>query len=257
MHAMPRFFVDSSAVSGGGVRIEGRDAEHLARSLRIRVGEAIVVVEDGRVEHGVIVDEASPVAVRGHIAWSRPASGDPRIDVHVLQAIPARGMDDAVEAVTAAGARSVWPVITERGVARLDPARSGNRTQRWAAVARDAAQLAGRAAPPVVHPVHLLGEALASLPPGCRILACVTQDGATPLHAVTIAPESPVALIIGPEGGLGPGDLTSARAAGAEPVHLGARVMPSRLAGFLAVSLLLAAAGDLDHPVARAPAGAP
>lgn len=253
MHAMPRFFVDSSAVSGAMVRIEGRSAEHLARSLRARVGDTIVVVEDGRTEHGVTIEAVTPSRVRGRIDWSRAATGEPRTDVHVLQAIPARGMDDAVEAIAAAGARAVWPVLTERGVARPDPRRSGRRAERWTAIAREAAQLAGRAGAPVVHPVLELGDALAALPPGCRILACVTDDGAGPLRTVGVRPDTPVALVIGPEGGLGPRDIETVRAAGAEPVHLGARVLPSRLAGFLAVSLLLAAAGDLDEAATPPP----
>lgn len=250
MLPVPRFFVDAAAVRGDVVEIDGEGAAHLARSLRARPGEQIVVVEDGRTEHGVVLTGVSAVRVSGRIEWTRAATGEPRLDVHVLQAMPAKGMDDAIEALAVAGARVIQPVITERAVARPDHDASRRRVERWQVIAREAAQLAGRARAPGVTAPRPLAEALAALPDGCRILACVADSTATPLRGLDVSAGAPVVCVIGPEGGLGPGDLTHLRAAGATPVHLGARIVPARLAGFLAVSLVLAAAGDLDTPPA-------
>lgn len=254
MSAVPRFFVDAAAVRDGVVQIEGDGALHLARSLRARAGERIVVVEDGRTEHGVVLTHVDAARVSGHIEWTRAATGEPRLAVHVLQAIPARGMDEAVEALAVAGVRAIHPVITERGVSRPDRSTAGRRVARWQTIAREAAQLAGRAKPPAVTAPLPLAEALAALPSGCRILACMADSTATPLRALEIAPDAPVACVIGPEGGIAPGDLIHLRAANATPVHLGARIVPARLAGFLAASLLFAAAGDLDTPPPDTPA---
>ena len=52
--------------------------------------------------------------------------------------------------------------------------------------------------------------------------------------------------MIGPEGGFAPTEVSRLRQAGAETVHLGARVLPARRAGVVAAGLLLARAGDLD-----------
>ena len=59
--------------------------------------------------------------------------------------------------------------------------------------------------------------------------------------------------MIGPEGGLDVTDLRGLDDAGAVTVHLGSRTLPSRLAGAVATSLLLAGAGDLDAAAARPP----
>jgi 16S rRNA (uracil1498-N3)-methyltransferase len=252
---MPRFFVGSDQLQDGSVTIAGRDAHHLARSLRVRPGEIVVVVEAERlVEHGVEVVSVDRDTVTGRIAWTRPARGEPAIEVDVLQAIPAQGMDDAVEALTVAGAHAVWPVLTARGVARPDASRAAARVDRWQAVATESAQLAGRAHVPKIHPVRSLGDAVAALPPGCRILACVTGTTATPLSRYALEPGSRAALVVGPEGGLDAADLRVLSGAGATLAHLGARVVPSRLAGFLALSLLLARSGDLDAPLTPLPA---
>ena len=255
MEPVPRFFVDTRAVRGALVHLDGDSAAHLARSLRAQPGERIVVVEDGRLEHGVLLTEVDPAAVAGRIEWTRPATGEPHLQLHVLQAIPARGMDEAVEALAVAGVRAIHPVITERGVARPGSAPARHRVERWQTIAREAAQLGGRARPPAVSPPLPLDQALSTLPSACRILACVADSAATPLRAVDVAVDAPVGCVIGPEGGLGPRDLSQLRAAGATLVHLGARIVPSRLAGFLAASLLFASAADLDAAPAGAPAG--
>ena len=247
---MPRFFVDAGAVRDGVVRIEGDDAAHLARSLRVRAGERIVVVEDGRLLHEILVTEVLRARVTGTVQRTDAASGESDAAIHVLQAIPARGMDDAVEALTIAGSHAIHPVLTERGVARPDADAARRRAARWRAIAREAAQLAGRATAPVVSAPRSLEGALAALPAGCRILACVATPDAAPITRIGKDVGAAVACAIGPEGGLGPGDLSTLDAARAERVHLGERIVPSRLAGFMAVSLILGARGELD----RAPA---
>jgi 16S rRNA (uracil1498-N3)-methyltransferase len=141
-------------------------------------------------------------------------------------------MDAAVEALAEVGAAEVWPLLTRRTVARPDAERAARRVERWRAVAREAAALAGRARPVPVHAPQRLEEALAALGAGDR---------------------RRLALVIGPEGGLAPEELAAIRAAGGEEVHLGARVLRARLAGAVAVAVLLARLGDLDAAARPAP----
>ena len=68
-----------------------------------------------------------------------------------------------------------------------------------------------------------------------------------PLARLEVDAARPAALVIGPEGGLDPGEVDRLREAGAEMVHLGPRVLPARRAAIVAAGLLLARAGDLDH----------
>ena len=79
------------------------------------------------------------------------------------------------------------------------------------------------------------------------------MDADTPLHRVSLDALQPLALVIGPEGGLDAEEVERLRAAGAEAAHLGGRVLPARLAGSIAAALSLAAAGDLDAPPVQPP----
>jgi 16S rRNA (uracil1498-N3)-methyltransferase len=249
---MPRFFVPAAQVAGGRARILGDDAAHLARSLRAAPGERVVVADDAGMEHGVCIESVDAGCVEGAVEWSRPLTGEPAVEVHVVQALAKDGMDELVEALAEAGAAAVWPVLTLRTVARPDARRAAHRVERWQAIARNAAMLAGRGRPPVVHEVQPLPDALAALPAGTRVLACAVDGGGVPLVRVSPVPHAGerVALVIGPEGGLDASEIARLRDGGAQVVHLGPRVLRARLAGVVALSALSAVAGDLDVAVA-------
>jgi len=255
---MPRFFVGADQLVDGTASVLGQDAEHLARSLRAQIGQLVVVVDESGVEHGVRLKKITPQHVSGTIDWSRPVTGEPRLQVHVLHAIAKDGMDEAVDAMAAIGAASIRPCITERTIVRPDRVRQARRVQHWHAIAQQAAQLSGRGRVPRVHPVQTLAEAVTAFPDGARVLACVVTEKTTALSRFNWdGDDTPIVLCIGPEGDFGPRDVALLERAGARGVHLGPRVLRSRLAGAFALSLLLATARDLDRPVEGAPDGEP
>ncbi len=225
--------------------VEGDAAHHLAGSLRVQPGELIQVVDDAGEEHGVQVSTVERARVTGSILWSRRASGEPHLHLDVIQGL-VREIDEVVAGLAEVGAAVIRPVVAARSVTRPDPERAAARLRRWGEIAREAAELAHRGAVPQVAALTDLTGALAGVPEGARILVCMV-DGAVPLAGLEIDAARPAALVVGPEGGLDPGEADRLRAAGAEMVHLGPRVLPARRAAIVAAGLLLARAGDLDH----------
>ena len=252
-----RFFLDSAPV-GDTVHIGGELAQHLGRSLRMRAGDAVVVVHDGA-EHGVTLTAVGD-HVEGRVLWSRPVTGEPALQVTLVQALPRERMEDCIDIAVQAGVAAIVPVHTERSVSRPGAERAAARVRRWNAVAREAAQLAGRGRIPEVRAPQPLPDALAALPQDTQVVACASAvdvaAGASvpsPISALTLS-GSPLAVVIGPEGGLGERDLAAIAARGAATVHLGARVLRTRYAGAVATALLLARAGDLDAALTEPPA---
>jgi 16S rRNA (uracil1498-N3)-methyltransferase len=248
-----RFFVTAVDIAAQRLVMEGPVAHHIARSLRMRSGDSIVVVDESGQEHGVVLRGVRPERVEGDVTWSRRATGEPRLQVTVVQALPRERMDECIDLLVEVGAVEVRPVITERVVSRVAEDRVAHRVHRWQAVATEAAQLAGRGMIPRVHAPVLLPDALAALDSASRLLAC-TFDGDRPLADTDIDVTRPLALCIGPEGGFGERDLDTLRRAGAETVHLGARILRTRYAAAMACAVLLARAADLAEPVTHEPA---
>jgi 16S rRNA (uracil1498-N3)-methyltransferase len=164
--------------------------------------------------------------------------------ITVVQALPRERMEDCVDLLVELGAAEIRPVITERVVSRASGDRLGNRVHRWRAVATESAQLAGRGMIPRVHSPVPLPDALAALDNDSRLIACVF-DGDRSLADIDGDSGHPLALCIGPEGGFGERDLDTLRRAGAETVHMGARVLRTRYAAAVACAVLLARSGDL------------
>lgn len=241
---MPRIFVTKEQIAGGEIVVEGDQARHLAGPLRLQAGAIIQVVDDQGLEHGVHVDAVAAGRVTGSIVWSRPAAGEPRLRLEVVHAL-IREMDEVVASLSEVGVTAVRPFQALRSVTRPDADRVAPRLRHWRAIARESAQLAHRAAIPSVHAVTGLELALGGLPVGCRILAC-TLGAERPLARLDIDASRPLALVVGPEGGLDVAELAILARAGTETVHLGARVLPARRAALVAAGIVLAASGDLD-----------
>jgi 16S rRNA (uracil1498-N3)-methyltransferase len=158
-------------------------------------------------------------------------------------------MAEVCERLTELGASSIWPVITDRTVPRLDSNKTAGRQARWQKIAREAAQLANRHAIPRVEPPLPLLSAISRLDdliPTAQRLACDARNARLSLNSTPWDPTTPTVLLIGPEGGLSPAELERLAPLGFLTVSLGPRNLRTLLAGAVALTILLQRAGDLE-----------
>ncbi|MDH4392184.1 MAG: RsmE family RNA methyltransferase, partial [Aquabacterium sp.] len=99
---------------------------------------------------------------------------------------------------------------------------------------------------PQVLPPQPLRDWLAAMPAGGLRLVLSLADDTQPLrNRLAAARLGPVSLLSGPEGGLSPGELAAAVAAGHLPTTLGARVLRADTAPLAALAVIAA----LESPV--------
>lgn len=248
------YFAGGSALTPTGeVELRGEHAWHLARVLRARPGETIRVVMEGTQQLLVELSQVSATLVRGRVVDVQPARGEPECRLLLVQAIPkGLGMAEVCERTAELGVSSIWPVFSERTVPRPGPEAGAARRHRWVKIAGEAAQLAGRSRSPVVEPPEGLATALERLlarEPDAQLFVCHQGEDAVPLAAAVYDPAHPAALLVGPEGGWSPAELRQLRSRGAVLVSLGPRNLRTVLAGVVALTLLLARAGELGPPL--------
>lgn len=226
------FFAED--VSGENVIVEGADARHALRVLRLRPGER-VTVSDGR---GAIVD-AVVAGDRDRLVASvtaRRAVAAPRPELHVFQAIPKTGkLDLVVQKLTELGVAAVHLFPAARSVPRWDEAKGDAQTARLAEVARQAAMQSRRAWLPAVLP---------PVPPDSLDLTqpafVLDASGERRLtHALPSEPPATLSLVVGPEGGLSGDELTAFRARGATIVSMGSPILRTETAALAATALVL------------------
>jgi len=216
------------------VRVEGRALHHL-RVARVASGETVEVF-DGRGRAWAArlesVDDGGAVLLLGE---ERPAAtGRP---VLLIQGLPKGDkLDLVLQKATELGVSAVWPVLTERSVARPRPESLGTRHARWQRIVEEAARQSGRAGVPEVTELRSLELAVGSLDAGMRLLVLDEEERVARL--ATEAGDGPVALVIGPEGGLAREEVRLLRDLGGMPVSLGPLVLRTETAGLAALAVL-------------------
>ena len=259
VHLSP--FLLESGQSGAEFDLDPETAKKLVKVLRLTPGETFVAF-DGRGREwecalATVEQEGRPRAT-AVILEERAVENTRRLLLSVAQAIPKGDkLDFVLQKGTEIGVAEFWPFEGERSVSRLDPdegaARAAGRTDRWRRIAASAAAQCGRADVPIVHAVSDLATVVDSGMGVGRVFMLDESAEALPLREalarepVPFEEEVPprVMLLVGPEGGWSARERDWATRYGAEPVHLGARILRTETAALVAATVLFWEAGEL------------
>lgn len=254
---MPRVFVRPEAVGADRVRFDADEAHHLRRVLRLRPG-AVVQATDGTGRLYTI----RLVALEVEGGWGAiEARAEPEREspcaITLAQAVlKGDRMSWLVQKATELGVARIVPMETARSVAR--PATGGAaRHTRWERIAREAVKQCGRVVVPVIDRPRAFGDVAREIA-GHDAAWVFWEGGGRALAQTAAEAGSParVLLLIGPEGGFTPDEVTTAQGAGARLVNLGPRILRAESAGLTAVALCQFLFGDLGGRGSRSGGGA-
>jgi 16S rRNA (uracil1498-N3)-methyltransferase len=220
---------------GAAVTVEGAEAHHAVAVRRLAVGEPVLLT-DGAGHVAECEVTATGKARLDVVVRSLSSVPAPAPEIVVVQALPKGDRGElAVELLTEVGVARIVPWASERSVAVWRGDRAAKSLAKWQTTAREAAKQARRAWFPEVTPLASTADVVALITEAP--LALVLHEEATePLP--TELPDV-ILLVVGPEGGLAPEELTAFADAGARTVRLGAEVLRTSTAGVAAVSALL------------------
>ena len=245
---MHRFFVPQ--LYNEEMYIEGVDARHISKVLRMQPGAQLQIVSDDGVSAMAEITAIDSERVTVRCLEKLAESHEPRVKLVLAQGL-AKGekMDFIIQKAVEMGAYSVIPVAMEHSVVRLDGAKAAKKVERWQKIAESAAKQSKRDIIPEVQAVQSMTEMLAKCACQTKIIAYECEDRLSLKAALKAAEEaggiSELLLIIGPEGGISEGELEQARQAGAVPVSLGRRILRAETAGLVAISAIFYETGDL------------
>jgi 16S rRNA (uracil1498-N3)-methyltransferase len=221
--------------------LTGAQTHRLRNVLRLGPGAAVAAFNANEGEWRCTIAELGRNA--GALAvGERLRAPEPDADLWLLFAPVKRArLDWLVEKATELGCAALLPVWTARTQAeRIN-------SERLAALAIAAAEQSERLSVPQIRAAERLDRILAAWPAPRPLFVCDETGGGRPIaEAVTeLAPTSPAALLIGPEGGF---DATELDALGKLPnvthVGLGPRVLRAETAALAAVAVFQALVGD-------------
>lgn len=232
----------ASARPGDAVTLTGTEAHHAASVRRVRVDETVTLGDGRGVWLSGVVTAVGPKQVEVRVA-SRDMVSEPSPRFVLVQALAKGDRDElAVQAATELGVDAIVPWQAARSVSRWD-AKEDKGLARWRTIVREAAKQAHRAWIPEVQRLTRTADLVAL----ARTALVLVLEPSASARLTEVAAEASdgrdVVLVVGPEGGIAPEELSALEDAGARLVRLGDTVLRTSTAGAAAISVLSAAYG--------------
>lgn len=233
-----RFFVDE--VRNGQAHLEGDDAKHLTKVLRVEVGQRYEISDNSNVYLAEV-----ETAHKGEVAFRTIEKLPPeseRVRITLCAAlIKFDHFEWMIEKATELGVSEIVPVIAARTERGLDRA-AEKRIERWRRIVLEASQQSRRAFLPDVADALPFSKALVQ-PAAHRYVLDEVPDGKdllSALPAVRTAEDS-VALLVGPEGGWTDAERSAFIAAAWTRVTMGPLILRAETAAMASLSIVNAA----------------
>ncbi len=245
--ATNRFFVSAASLAGEQVRLSPEQAHQVHHVLRLRPGDAIVVLDDSGAEYDVILTSVGPREAVGRVTNTHPAPGEPATEVTLFQSLLVREKFEWVlQKGTEIGVAQFVPVLTERSIVR-EKHLEKNKLERWRRIVTEAAEQSQRGRMPKIEPLTPFREAVAQARSFDRCLIAAPFQKTAALREILrgAGPGLSLALLIGPEGGFTPEEVALACEKGAVPIGLGPRVLRTETAAVVAAALILYELGEM------------
>lgn len=244
------------------------EGHHMAAVRRLEVGEAVHLVDGCGWRALAVVAEvakpaktANPAKTGGKAGVGKPLiwlklleiSRDPQPvpEVTLVQALSKGGRDElAIETATELGVSQVVAWEADRSIVRWNPTKTEKQLERWQKILYASAKQARRSWMPQMlgkkttrELVEWVGEATRV---GQVVLLC-HEEATAPLTVTLreLEPLPPLALIVGPEGGISETETSDLIHAGARAVSLGELVLRASTAGVAALSVIASVAGRM------------
>ena len=241
---IPRIHCDLRLGPGAQFTLAPEAAQHVAKALRLKAGDALVIFDGRGGEYEAAIQRIDRDRVDVKLGAFRDAGRESRLAIGLNQGLPeaADKMDWIIQKATELGVAWIQPVMCERSVVRLSGERAERRAAHWRRVAIAACEQCGRTCVPEVRPA--LGFMNWIALPGAPPRWLLDPRGA-PLCA-RARPVNPFELVVGPEGGLSERELDLALSRGCEQVSLGERILRTETASLAALAAIHALWGDFS-----------
>ena len=237
----PRIHCDLRLGPGAQFSLSAEAAQHVAKALRLKSGDSIVVFDGRGGEYDATLTRIDKDRVDVKVGAWRDIDVDPPLRLGLAQGLPeADKMDWIIQKSVELGAAWIQPIVCDRSVVRLSGERAARRESHWRRVAIAACEQSGRNRIPEVRPT--LGfQSWIAVPTSAP--RWVLTPGAEAIAAKS-KPAGELELLVGPEGGLSEREQDLAVSQGAEAVALGPRVLRAETAPIAALAAIHALWGD-------------
>jgi 16S rRNA (uracil1498-N3)-methyltransferase len=242
---MHRFYLPPAPGQVEVLVLDGPEAQHGWRVLRLKPGERVIVLDGAGHEFLCAVRKCSRAEIQLGILEKKFIPAKPW-QITLLQAIPkGKTFEDIIQKGVELGVSRIVPLLSERVLTHLDGAGALGKAAKWRRVAIEAIKQCGSAWLPQIE-VPLAPRAFLARRETFDLPLIASLQGdrrhAQTWFAAYVAkqgrPPQSVCVWIGPEGDFTPAEVSAVQAAGAWPISLGDLVLRTDTAAIYSLSIL-------------------
>jgi 16S rRNA (uracil1498-N3)-methyltransferase len=242
---MHRFYLPPKSCAGNSLRLDGHEAHHALRVLRLKRGELVTVLDGAGNEFLCAVEDCARNAVTLSVSLKNFAPASP-CSITLLQSVPkGKIIESIIQKSVELGARQIVPILSERVVTQLDGESAEHKRDKWQQVAIEAIKQCGAAWLPKIETPVTIEQFLARKEKfDLSLVGSLQKERRHPREifrefekANARLPKS-VGIWIGPEGDFTLDELQAIQNSGAQPISLGNLVLRVETAAIYCLSIL-------------------
>lgn len=225
---MPKFFVSKENIFENFAKISGDDARHIARSLRMAVGDEITLSDGECAEYLCRLTRIRDEECECEIIKKLDSSSESPVFITLCMAYPKGDkLETVIQKSVELGASRIVPFESSRCIKRPKAEKQEKQTARLQRIAEEAAKQCGRSRLPEVTPPVSFREMIVEGKKSEVGLFCYENEKATTIkEALSSSPQpKSIAVIIGSEGGFSPEEASLIDNEGFKSVTLGKRIL--------------------------------
>ena len=240
---MFQFFVEPERIGEKEISITGDDVNHIKNVLRMKAGTPLRISNRSDADYICHIMEIRDDEIILAIDSIDTQGTELTSELVLFQALPKGDkMETVIQKNVELGVKRIVPVRTKRCIVKLDEKKSVSKVERWQKISESAAKQSKRMIIPEVAAVTDFNEAIRQAAALDHFLfPYENEEGIERTREVidTIKPGESVGIFIGPEGGYEESEVEAARAAGAEVISLGKRILRTETAGMALMAVLM------------------
>jgi len=239
---MQKLFIDYTPENE--IILDGEQARHIAKSLRMKVGDMLTVCSAGE-DLVCLIEEITKETVRLSVCYKQASESEPDCSVTIYQGNPKGSkLEDIIQKCVELGVVKIVPMLTKRCVSRPDEKSAKKKTERYNKIALEAAQQSGRGIVPEVCELVSLKNAVLNDESELKIV--FYEGGGKPLRSLVDENTKSVSIYIGPEGGFEKEEVDLLVSNGAVAATLGKRILRTQTAPVAALSAIMLITNNLE-----------
>ena len=250
--ARRRFYASPADIAADQINLSSHESHHLIRVLRLKPGSVVFVFDGLGKEYRCVYLEETGSRARLEVVELLPDIVESPLNLTLVQSlVKGDKFDFIVQKATELGVSRIIPLACDHSDVRLAGDQSLKRVERWQRISLEALKQCGRRRLVEITSIMaleaLLDMAISTIRPG-RLLLFSEKGGQNLSVAIkSVAAESGILALIGPEGGWSELELEALERADARSVSLGPRILRTETAAVVAMTLLQNHLGDLSR----------